>query len=186
MDNIIISRVILFAVVIVHTFIGYGGPAVFTKHINAKLYDTLFAIEILALTSYIVYDNILSPPHDGWVLAIVGYIIVYGVVVLSWLVFASLTIDPKKVYQLNKIEYSNRKVRVFDKGNVQIHEFDVVEGTIREGWREFAVVLLEDAMEIEETQEETIYVQFKAMQRNGAILVKRHKDIAKFGGMSCC
>ena len=186
MDGLIISRVILFAVVIIHAFLGYGGPAVFTKHVNARLYDALFTVEILALTSYIVYDNVLSPPEDGWTLAIIGYIIVYAFVVLSWLAFAPLTIDPKKVYQLTEVEHNNRKVRIFDKGNIEIHEFEIVEGTIREGWRKFAVTLVDEEGDLASDGEEQIYVRLKSVQRDGTILVSRFKNTNEFKGMSSC
>lgn len=170
MDNLITSRVILFAIFVVHVFLGYGGPAVFNKHIKAKVYDALFAVEISAMTAYVIYDNITCPtPHDGWFLAILGYIFVYGVVTMTWVVFESLTINPKKVYKLTNIKH---KVHVINQGVL----VNGVVGTIREGWREFEVILPDEEAYTQVLDDNPIYVKLEAIRKDNVILVTRVKE----------
>lgn len=169
MGNLITSRVILFAIFVFHVFVGYAGPAVLNKHIKAWLYDALFAVEILAVTAYIIYDNIVCPiPHDGWFLAIVGYIVVYAVIILTWVVFSSLIIDPKKVYKLADVKHRAHIIKegIFFKG---------VMGTIREGWREFEVILPDEEAFANVLDDKPIYVKLEYIRKD-LIFVTRFKE----------
>ncbi len=137
MENLILSRVILFALVFVHVLIGYASKI--DLHINAKVLDTVFAVEILALTAYIIYDNILYPPHNGWVLAIIGYLFVYGVIFMTWVVYGLKTILPNKHYQLKSITPS----QITLKHPIPAQKKGAL-GTIKEGWRSFEVCVISD------------------------------------------
>ena len=172
MEHIIVSRVILFAVFVFHVFVGYAGPAVLSKHIKSWLYDALFAVEISAITGYIVYDNIVCPtPHDGWFLAIVGYFFVFAVIILTWIAFSPLTINPKKVYELTNIKY---KIRSVNEKDFEI--LNGVIGTISEGKRKFQVILLDDEAYDDFKKGQQIYVILDSIHRDGDILVTRVKE----------
>ena len=137
MENIILSRAILFALVFVHLLIGYASKI--DMHINAKVLDAVFAVEILALTAYIVYDNILSPPRNGWVLAIIGYLVVYGIIFMTWFVYGLKTISPNKKYQLKKI----KPAKITSQHPVLVEQQGAL-GIIKEGWRSFEVCVVGD------------------------------------------
>ena len=185
MDGIIVSRFILFVVLFCHVLLGYAGPALF-KHIKAKVYDALFATEILALTGYIVYDNIVNPIQIGWGFAVLGYLFVYGAVVLTWIAFSPLTIDPKKAYQLRQIEY---KIRILNDGvlpsDSRSHLLGV-DGMIRQGWRTFHVICLDEEAYQEGLTDAPVYVRFKTIASNGTIFVTRVKESIEMKGMWAC
>ena len=137
MEGIIASRFILFILVFVYAFIGYASKI--DTHINAKVLDTAFAVQIVALTAYIIYDNIQAPPQDGWFWAIVGYLFVYGFMIMAWFLYGFKTISPNKNYELKEI----KPAKITLKCPIFVEQQGAL-GVIKEGWRNFDVCVLGD------------------------------------------
>lgn len=86
MENIIISRAVLVALVLFHLFVGYGARAV-GFHINRHLLNCIFIIELIAVTAFIVYDNVCNPIQGSKFWPIVGYLFVYFMIWITWFLY---------------------------------------------------------------------------------------------------
>ena len=87
MDGIIFSRAVLLGVILLNAFVGYAAHACH-RHINRHVLNVLFILELVAVTAFIVYDNIQSPPYCSWFWAIVGYVFVYFIMIGVWFAYA--------------------------------------------------------------------------------------------------
>ena len=103
MEHIIVSRAILGLLILIHLFAGYAS-GISWGHINRKVLHGVIITELIAVTAYIIYDNLQTPPYDGWFLAIIGYIVVYGLILLTWAVYLIYTILDK-AYLYSILEY---------------------------------------------------------------------------------
>ncbi|MBO6281985.1 MAG: hypothetical protein J6N49_05605 [Alphaproteobacteria bacterium] len=128
MGNYIESRVILGLIILIHLFVGYAS-GIPCGHINRKVLNGVIITELIAVTAYIIYDNLQTPPYDGWILAIIGYLLVYGLILMTWAAYLIYTVlDKDKVYEMTIRDHvrfmnndyfrgtvmaDNRKVKVF-------------------------------------------------------------------------
>lgn len=131
MEHFIESRVILGLLCLIHLFITYAGAAGAVRgHINKKTLKVFMTTELFVVTAYIIYDNLLTPPYDGWFAAILGYIFVYGMLLMTWAsysIYASL--DENKTYEMT-----------IDK-HVRMWNIDYFGGTVIENNQEIEVFL---------------------------------------------
>ena len=160
MENLIESRVILGILCLIHVFAIYGSKCPW-GHIKGKVLNTIIITELIAVSAYILYDNLQTPPRDGWFLAILGYILVYVLILMTWAVYSIFTIlDKDKVYEMtitHRVHFMNE---------------DYFEGTVLKDDIEIKV-LLPYSQELYPITEETI--KQKVMFDNviyGNILVK--------------
>ena len=163
MEHLIKARVILGILCLIHIFINYAGAqGAYRGHINKKLLNSLFVIEIFAVTAYVIYDNIQTPPHDGWVLAIAGYIVVYGLIFLTWAIHCIYALlDPNKVYEMT----INSHVRAFNK--------DYLKGTVVEENHNLDVYLpYSEDLDLKKDSNKRQNVKFKEVLRGTYIIVE--------------
>lgn len=160
MENLIESRVILGILCLIHMFAIYGSKCPW-GHVKGKVLNTIIITELIAVSAYILYDNLQTPPRDGWFLAILGYILVYVLILMTWAVYSIFTIlDKDKVYEMtitHRVHFMNE---------------DYFEGTVLKDDIEIKV-LLPYSQELYPITEETI--KQKVMFDNviyGNILVK--------------
>ena len=100
MENLIESRVILGILCLIHIFAIYGSKCPW-GHVKGKVLNTIIITELVVVTAYIIYDNLQTPPYDGWFGAIVGYIIVYSLILMTWFAYGIFTVlDKDKVYEM--------------------------------------------------------------------------------------
>lgn len=104
-----ISRSFLGCVFLLNVFLLYGvSQGVFRGSFNKKLVNGLFITKFILLTGFIVYDNICSPPRDGWVLAIIGYALVYFIIFMVWLsIQPNCALKADTCYDMKLQEYSS-------------------------------------------------------------------------------
>ena len=160
MENYIEGRVILGVLCLIHIFVNLASSCPWGP-IKRKVLDGIILTELIAVTSYIIYDNLQTPPRDGWFLAILGYIFVYVLILMTWAVYSIFTIlDKDKVYEMtitHRVHFMNE---------------DYFEGTVLKDDIEIKV-LLPYSQELYPITEETI--KQKVMFDNviyGNILVK--------------
>ena len=158
MEGIIVSRFILFVLVFVYLLMGYASKI--DMHINAKVLDTAFAVQIVALTAYIVYDNIQAPPEDGWGFAILGYLFVYGIIIMVWFLYGFKTISPNKNYELKEI----KPAKITLKRPIYVERQGAL-GMINEGRRSFYVCILGDKAFQKAKDGKPMTVRLKSTQR---------------------
>ena len=129
MEHYIEGRVILGLLCLIHTFAGYALKVPW-GHLNKKVLNGFFLTELVAVTAYIIYDNLQTPPHDGWIFAIVGYILVYALILLTWAGYSIYgELEEDKVYEMtikHHVRYMNK---------------DYFSGTVIEGKNEIEVFL---------------------------------------------
>lgn len=120
MENYIESRVILGVLCCMHMFIIYAAQCPFGP-IKRKALDGIILAELIAVTAYVIYDNLQTPPYDGWFVAVLGYIFVYGLILMTWVVYGIFTVlDVDKVYEMtimHRVHFMNKdyfKGTVFD------------------------------------------------------------------------
>lgn len=110
MENYIVARVILGILCLIHIFAIYGSKCPW-GHIKGKVLNTIIITELVAVTAYIIYDNLQTPPNDGWILAILGYIFVYSLILMTWLAYGIFTVlDKDKVYEMtitHQVQFMN-------------------------------------------------------------------------------
>ena len=100
MENVIEGRAILGMLCFIHMFILYASQCPW-GHIKRKVLDGIILMETIAVTTYIIYDNLQTPPYDGWLLAILGYILVYGLIFMTWVMYGIFTVLEKdKFYEM--------------------------------------------------------------------------------------
>ncbi len=100
MENYIEGRVVLGVLCLIHLFLSYAsvGP---WGHIKGKVLDGIFLTELIAVTAYIIYDNVQTPPYDGWFWAIIGYLFVYAMIFMTWLMYGVFALlEEDKVYEM--------------------------------------------------------------------------------------
>ncbi len=132
-DSIIISRAILGMVCVINLFIGYAAVSgVVKRAISKKSWITVFVVEVVLITAYILYDNIFVSSHhqNGWLVAILGYAFVYLMAFLAWISFYDNTrLKKDKVYLMKRI------------GIISFTDQEFVEGEIEEGGKKIRVLL---------------------------------------------
>jgi len=131
MENMIEARVILGILCFIHLFLGYAGASgAVHSLVNKKVLNGLILTELILVTVFVVFDNLQTPPHDGWPLAILGYLFVYGLIVATWWVYNFYTFLKKdKIYEMtidSRVRFSNK---------------DYLGGVIFNGKREIEVLL---------------------------------------------
>lgn len=100
MENIIESRAILGVLCFIHVIVIYAAQCPW-GHIKRKVLDGIILTELVSVTAYIIYDNLQTPPYDGWFLAILGYIVVYGLIFMTWIMYNIFTfLDKNKIYEM--------------------------------------------------------------------------------------
>lgn len=100
MEHYIEGRVILGLLCLIHLFAGYALKVPW-GHINKKVLNGFFLTELVAVTAYIIYDNLQTPPYNGWILAVIGYLFVYALIFMTWAGYSSYTgLDEDKVYEM--------------------------------------------------------------------------------------
>lgn len=120
MENIIESRAILGVLCFIHMIVNYAAQCPW-GHIKRKVLDGIILTELVVVTAYIIYDNLQTPPYDGWLLAILGYIFVYGLIFMTWIMYGIFTImDKDKTYEMTITHH------------VHFMNNDYLEGTIFE------------------------------------------------------
>ena len=83
--QIIVPRAVLGILLFVHLLLNYAGASgACHGYINPKLLKGAIWTELVLVTAYIIYDKFQTPPIDGWFLAIVGYVVVYGFILMTW------------------------------------------------------------------------------------------------------
>lgn len=96
MEGIIFSRAVLLGVFVFNLFVGYAAKACH-GHINRYVLNGLLIFELVAVTAFIVYDNIQSPPYCSWFWAIVGYVFVYLIMLGVWCLYTPNAVMDKDV-----------------------------------------------------------------------------------------
>lgn len=100
MENYIEGRVILGVLCLIHVLVNLVSSCPWGP-IKRKVLDGIILTELIAVTSYIIYDNLQTPPYDGWFLAIIGYILVYGLILMTWFMYGIFTVlDRDTVYEM--------------------------------------------------------------------------------------
>ncbi len=129
MENYIESRVILGLLILIHAFVSYPSSNS-CGHINRKLLNGFFVTELIVVTCYIIYDNLQTPPHDGWFLAIVGYLVVYALIFMTWVSYFIYTqLEENEVYEMTISQH------------VRLMHVDYFKGTILKDNRAIEVLL---------------------------------------------
>ena len=102
METFILSRVLLGALCLLNAFLCYCGfSGSVKKHINRFGYYLFYAFEFAAVTAYIGYDNMQSPPIDGWYVAFCGYLLVYVLMLMAWgALYSNTVLDVDKTYDM--------------------------------------------------------------------------------------
>ncbi len=72
--------------VVFHLFLAYAARAV-RRHINRHVLNCFIIAELVAVTAYIIYDNVCYPIEELMVLAIIGYLFVYFMIWLTWFMY---------------------------------------------------------------------------------------------------
>lgn len=97
MEEYILSRQILIVLFCAQCLFTYFGST-FKANMTAKAYNAFFCIEAVLVTAYIVYACIAEPFYFDIVSAILGYTLVYGAILFSFLGLKHWTIVPNKIY----------------------------------------------------------------------------------------
>ena len=96
MKEEILSRQILMVVFFCHVLFTYLG-SIKKLDVPAKVYKAFFGIDVLLITGYIIYTCITEPFYNGIIAGILGYIMVYLSVVVSYLSLRHWTIVSDKI-----------------------------------------------------------------------------------------
>ena len=129
MENYIEGRVILGMLCLIHVFAVYGSKCPW-GHIKKNVLNGIILTEIIAVTVYVIYDNLQTPPHNGWFLAILGYIFVYGLILMTWGAYFCFTLlDENKIYEMTITHH------------VHFMNKDYLKGTVFDGECELTVLL---------------------------------------------
>ena len=157
MEHVIESRAILMLITVINLFAGYASN-ISWGHINRKVLHGIVITELIAVTAFIIYDNLQTPPYDGWTLAIIGYLLVYGLILMNWAGYYIYTeLDNDKVYEMTIRDH------------VRFMNNDYFRGTVMADNREVEVFL---PYSEELKPEETRNVKFDNVLRGVHILVK--------------
>ena len=162
MENYIEGRVILGLLCLAHLFIIYAA-ARGARHspLSKNVLNGAILTELVLVTAYVIYDNIQTPPYNGWMLAIVGYLFVYGLIFMTWAahcIYALL--DKNKVYEMTpqaKITYWNDLY---------------LQGALSEDGHEIKVLLpWANFKALEQAHPKKLLVKFKSVLRGEQIIV---------------
>ena len=157
MEHYIEGRVILGLLCLIHLFAGYAINVPW-GHINKKVLNGFFLTELVAVTAYIIYDNLQTPPYNGWILAVIGYLLVYGLILMNWAGYYIYTeLDKDEVYEMRLSDH------------VRFMNNEYFRGTVMADNREVEVYLpYSENLKPEETRN----VKFDNVLRGVHILVK--------------
>lgn len=162
MENIVLSRLILGFVCFVNVFVGYAGLHGFVrKAINRKVWIAAFVVEVFLITAYIVFDNVFVDchPDDGWLMAILGYLVVYNIAFMAWFSYRNNTrLEKGKSYKFHREQRMTFDNRIF------------VSGYVMSGSEKVDVFL--EISNYKEDVPNGLRVKFKAVEQ-GYILVSR-------------
>ena len=148
MENYITSRVIFMVLIMLQCFITMIGAK--TKvYVPAKLYKWLFALEVLAVTAFVVYGCVKEPFYNGIALAVLGYLVIYFVIFLSYISLKHWTINPNTAY-----EFMPEHIVVLQSGK------NVVDGYICEAGCKFHV-FIDDTDYIKGVKKEITLVKYR-------------------------
>lgn len=129
MENYIEGRVILGLLCLMHLFACYAIRVPW-GHLNKKVLNGFFLTELVAVTAYIIYDNLQTPPYSGWVLAVIGYLFVYALILMTWSGYSIYTeLDEDKTYEMTI------------KDHIRFMDDDYFRGTVTDGKKETEVIL---------------------------------------------
>ena len=158
--EIIGSRVILGVLILIH-LLACHASGTSLGHISRKVLNGVILTELVAVTVYIIYDNQQTPPRDGWTLAIIGYLVVYGLILTTWTSYYIYTVlDEDKVYEMT---ISDR---------VSFTDSDYFRGTVIDDDCEVEVLLpYEDKLKPKNESDKTLKVKYDNVLKNH-ILVK--------------
>ncbi len=162
MENLIAGRVILGLLCFAHLLINYAGAVgAFHKPISQKGLKAAMLAELIAVTAYVVYDNIQTPPYDNWTLAIIGYVLVYGLILMTWEVYSVYALlDKDDIYAMKPIQF------------VTFGGKPYLQGLVEEKHHKIDVLLpREEFSDMEKTQPKMIPVKFKQVLKGREIIV---------------
>lgn len=127
MDGYITGRVILYGVMWIHLSINYPClDGAIKWHISKKALKTFIGLELIAVTSFIIYDNIQEPPYNGWFLAIVGYAVVYGMICMTyWALYRNTILEKNQVYAMTIIGKETYYGQTYFRGYVVINNREI-------------------------------------------------------------
>ena len=129
MEHYITCRVVLGMLCLIHAFVIYASQCPFGP-IKAKVLDGFILTELVVVTAYIICDIAQYPPLDGWFLAILGYLSVYALIMITWFMYGVFALlDADTVYEMT-IE---RHVHFMNK--------DYLQGTVSKGKYKYEVLL---------------------------------------------
>lgn len=130
MEQCIESRVILGLLCLIHLFVSYAGSSgALRGHINRKVLNGVIIAELVVVTTYVVYDNLRVPPYVGWLVALLGYLFVYGLIYMTWAVYCVYALlDKDKVYEMTAVKRYNSMGGDYFTGTVieDGHEIEVL------------------------------------------------------------
>lgn len=131
MEQYIESRVILGLLCLIHLFLSYAGSTgACHGHINRKALNYTVLAELILVTAYVIYDNLQTPPYNGWFIAIVGYVFVYGMICMTWATYCIYALlDKDKAYEMTI------------NSHVRLQNEDYFKGVVIEQRREIEVLL---------------------------------------------
>lgn len=98
MNGYIETRVVLVLIILLNLTIAYRSNAVH-RHISKRLWNGLFIVQAVAVTLYILLNDILTPIQNADYMTIFGYIFVYFFMFLGWASWLPNTfLEPDTVY----------------------------------------------------------------------------------------
>lgn len=162
MENYIEGRILLGSLCIIHLLVIYGIQYPW-GHIRDKVLGGIILTELIGVTAYVIYDNLQTPPQDGWFLAIIGYILVYSLILMTWLGYLIFTLlDKDKIYEMTIAHH------------VCIQNAHYLQGTVIERKHKIPVILpiLPYSSELHESNIKP-KVKFDNVFRGMYIVVKR-------------
>ncbi len=125
METYIEGRVILGFLCLIHVFAIYASKCPWGP-IKSKVLNSIILIELIAVTVYIIYDNLQTPPHVGWFWAIIGYIFVYSLILATWFMYGFFTyLDKDKIYEMtitHQVLFMNKD---YFKGTIVVRKHEV-------------------------------------------------------------
>lgn len=162
MENLIEGRVILGLLCLVHLFVNYAaGVGARHEPLSKKVLNGVILTELVVVTVYVICDNLQTPPHNGWLLAIVGYFFVYGLIFVTWILHCIYALlDQNKVYAMTPQQF------------VPLYGGSYMKGTVEEDNHKIDVFLPHaEFANLEKTHPKILPVKFKQVLRGRSIIV---------------
>lgn len=98
MNGYIETRVVLGLIILLNLTIAYESNAVH-RHISKRLWNGLFIVQAVAVTLYILLNDIVTPIQNADCMTIFGYIFVYFFMFIGWASWSPNTfLEPDTVY----------------------------------------------------------------------------------------